>query len=144
MGGYTALEVAAADRRVTAFVVDNAYSDPRDLVRIEVQKSGLGALPLVLRFSDFGFRMINYSFRHEPSAFVQLARTKGIPKLFMQAGDRPALAEQTMQLFIQAPGPKQTVRNRLSYRDMSDDDRKSYENQIVSFFLQNMPPAPRP
>ncbi len=144
MGGYAALEVAAADRRVTALVVDDAYSDPRDMVRIEVQKSGLGALPLVLRFSDFGFRMINYSFRHEPSAFAQLARTQAIHKLFIQAEDRPALAQQTLQLFIQAPEPKQTVRNRLSYRDMSDDDRKSYENQIVSFFLQNMPPAPRP
>ena len=144
MGGYTALEVAAADRRITALAVDDAYSDPRDLVRIEVGKSGLGALPLVLRFSDIGFRMINYSFRHEPSAFVQLARTKNIPKLFTQAEDRPALAQETLQLFIQAPGPKQTVRNRLSYRDMSDDDRKGYENQIVTFFLQNMPPAPRP
>jgi hypothetical protein len=24
---------------------------------------------------------------------------------------------------------------------MSDDDRKTYENQIVNFFLQNMPPT---
>ncbi len=144
MGGYTALEAAAADRRITALAVDDAYSDPRDLVRIEVRKSGLGALPLVLRFSDFGFRMINYSFRHEPSAFAQLARTSGIPKLFIQAVDRPALADQTQRLFIQAPGPKQTVRNRLSYRDMSDEDRKNYENQIVSFFLQNMPPTLQP
>jgi hypothetical protein len=26
---------------------------------------------------------------------------------------------------------------------MSDDDRKSYENRIVNFFLQNIPPTSR-
>lgn len=144
MGGYTALEVAAADPRITALVVDDPYSDPRDMVRIEVQKSGLTVLPFVLSFSDLGFRMINYRFRHEPSVWTLLARTKGIPKLFIQADDRPALAAETLQMFVQAPGPKQTARNRLSYRDMSDDDRKNYESQIVNFFLQNMPPATRP
>jgi hypothetical protein len=32
------------------------------------------------------------------------------------------------------------VRERMSYRDMSDDDRKSYESQVVNFFLQSIPP----
>jgi len=141
MGGYTALEVAATDPRITAFAVDDAYDDPRSLVRIEVQKSGLTALPFVLRFSDFGFRMLNYPFRHEPPVSTRLARTRGVPKLFVQSDDRPTLANETFQLFIKAPDPKSTLREAQSYRDMSDDDRKTYENQIVNFFLQNMPPT---
>jgi uncharacterized protein len=141
MGGYAALEVAATDPRITAFAVDDAYDDPRSLVKIEVQKSGLTALPFVLRFSDFGFRMLNYPFRNEPPVSTRLARTRGVPKLFVQSDDRPALANETFQLFIKAPDPKSTLREAQSYRDMSDDDRKTYENQIVSFFLQNMPPT---
>lgn len=141
MGGYAVLEVAATDPRIAAFAVDDAYDDPRDLVQMEVKKSGLTALPYVLRFSDFGFRMLNYSFRHEPPVSARLGRTKGIPKLFIQSDDRPALASETAQLFAKAPDPKETLRERVSYRDMSDDDRKSYESQIVNFFLQFIPPG---
>jgi hypothetical protein len=61
--------------------------------------------------------------------------------MFVQADDRAALSDETLRLFVKAPDPKQTLRDRLSYRDMTDDDRKSYENQIVNFFLQNIPPS---
>jgi hypothetical protein len=44
-------------------------------------------------------------------------------------------------VFAAAPPPKQLQRDQTSYADMSDDDRKNYENQIVSFFLQSIPPA---
>jgi len=141
MGGYAALEVAATDPRIAAFAVDDAYDDPRDEVRIEVQKSGLNALPFVLRLSDFGFRMLNYPFRNEPPVSTRLARTRGVPKLFVQSDDRAALSNETLQIFVRAPDPKSTLRETQSYRDMSDDDRKQYENQIVNFFLQSMPPT---
>ncbi|MGA3293982.1 MAG: alpha/beta hydrolase [Candidatus Acidiferrales bacterium] len=143
MGGYAVLEVAASDPRIAAFAVDDAYDGPRDMVQIEIKKSGLQALPYVLRFSDFGFRMLHYSFRNEPPVSTRLARTRGIPKLFILSDDRPAFANETLQLFVKAPDPKQMLRDRLSYRDMSDDDRKAYENQIVNFFLQNVPPTSR-
>lgn len=141
MGGYAALEVAATDQRIAAFAVDDAYDDPRTMLKLEVQKSGLTAIPLVPRFSDFGFRMLNYPFRDEPPVSARLTRTAGVPKLFIQSDDRPALSNQTLELFVKAPDPKSTVRETQSYRDMSDDDRKTYESQIVNFFLQNMPPT---
>jgi len=72
---------------------------------------------------------------------ARLGSTRGIPKLFVQADDRAALSDETLRLFSKAPDPKQTLRERLSYRDMTDDDRKSYESQIVNFFLQNIPPT---
>jgi pimeloyl-ACP methyl ester carboxylesterase len=141
MGGYAALKVAETDPRIAAFAVDNAYDDPQAMLQVEVKKSGLTSLPGVLRFTDFGFRMMNYAYRNEPPVSARLGKTAGISKLFVQTDDRPALADQTLQLFVKAPDPKQTLRERQGYRDMSDDDRKSYESQIVNFFLQNIPPT---
>jgi pimeloyl-ACP methyl ester carboxylesterase len=143
MGGYAALEVATSDTRTAAFVVDDAYDDPRDMVQFEVKRSGLTVLPFVSRFCDWGFRLLNYQFHEELPVTTRLAHTKGIPKLFIQSDDRPFLANETLQLFLRSPDPKQSVRDRLGYADMPDDDRKTYENQIVNFFLQNMPAVPR-
>jgi pimeloyl-ACP methyl ester carboxylesterase len=140
MGGYAVLEVASTDPRIAAFAVDDAYDDPRALVKLEVQKSGLTVLPYVTRLSDFGFRMLNYQFRNEPPVSTRLARTVGVPKLFIQSDDRPGLASQTLQLFTKAPDPKITLHESQIYRDMSDEDRKAYESQIVNFFLQSIPP----
>jgi pimeloyl-ACP methyl ester carboxylesterase len=141
MGGYVVLEVATSDPRIAAFAVDNAYGDPRDMVQIEVSHSGLAALPLVRKFCDFGFRLVNYRFRHEPPVSPHLGKTRGIPKLFIQTDEHPILASETLQLFIKSPDPKQMVRERQGYFNMSDDDRKAYENQIVSFFLSNLSPT---
>ena len=141
MGGYASLKVASSDPRVAALAVDDAYNEPRDLLQAEIAKSGLNALPFVLRFTDFEFRMTNYSFRHEPAVLARLDSTKGIPKLFIESDDRSALAADTLKLFLMAPEPKQMARERVSYRDMSDEDRKTYESQIVNFFLQNIPPT---
>ncbi|MGB0037039.1 MAG: alpha/beta fold hydrolase [Candidatus Acidiferrales bacterium] len=141
MGGYASLEVATSDPRIGALVVDSAYSDPRALVQIEVRRSGLGVLPFVGRFCDFGFRLLNYQFRSEPPVTNRLIRLKGIPKIFIQADDKPELTNETLQLFIHSPDPRQLVREHASYSEMSDEDRHTYENQIVSFFLVNIPPT---
>jgi len=139
MGGYVVLENAVADPRVSAFIVDDAYADPRDMVQIEVQRSGLTVLPYVSKFCDLGFRMITYQFRHQLPVTAQLGRTKGIPKLFFVSDDRIDLAHDMTNIFTVAPEPKQLIRDRTSYPDMSDDDRKNYESQVVSFFLLNLP-----
>lgn len=143
MGGYAVLEVASSDPRIAAFAVEDAYADPRDMVRLQIKNSGLQAIPYVERFADFGFRMYNYPFRNQPPVSTRLAATKGIPKLFILGDDSPALADQALQLFIKAPDPKQMLREKSTYRDMSDDDRKTYESQVVSFFLLNIPPTSR-
>src|ERR1700721_2797418 len=83
MGGYVVLEVASTDPRVKAFIVDDAYSDPRVLVQSEVKRSGLTVLPLVDKVSDFGFRMLNYQFKSQAPVTGQLIKTKGVPKLFI-------------------------------------------------------------
>ncbi len=141
LGGYVALEEATHETRVSALAVDDAFSDPREMVQIQVAQSGLAVLPYVGRFCDWGFRLLNYQYRNEPSVTTRLALTKGMPKLFIQSDSRPGLANQTLQLFIRAPEPKQMVRTRTKYSEMTDEDRKNYENIIVSFFLVNMSPT---
>jgi pimeloyl-ACP methyl ester carboxylesterase len=141
MGGYAVLEVASTDKRVAAFAVEDPYADPRDMVRIQVKNSGLQAIPYVERFVDFGFRMYNYRLRNEPPVSTRLAATAGIPKLFILADDRPMLADQGLLLFTKSPDPKRMVRMKSTYRDLSDDDRRAYENQVISFFLLNIPPT---
>ncbi|MGC1202109.1 MAG: alpha/beta fold hydrolase [Candidatus Acidiferrales bacterium] len=143
MGGYAVLAVAESDPRIAAFVVDNAYPDPLFMVETQVKRSGLSVLPAVTRFTDFGFRVINHVDRNVPPITLRLARTAGVPKLFIQTDDRPALENATLQIYLQAPEPKQTIRQHTSYSEMSDDDRHAYENQLVSFFLTNLPAAPR-
>ena len=141
LGGYVALEEATHEPRVSALIVDNAYSDPREMVQIQAKQSGLAVLPYVGRFCDWGFRLLDYQYRNEPPVITRLALTKGIPKLFFQSDSKPALANQTLQLFILSPEPKQLVRTRMRYSEMTDEDRKNYENIVVSFFLLNMSPT---
>jgi pimeloyl-ACP methyl ester carboxylesterase len=141
MGGYVVLEVATTDPRVKAFIVDDAYSDPRVLVQSEVKRSGLTVLPMVDKFSDFGFRMLNYQFKSQPPVTGQLIKTKGVPKLFVVSEDRQVLATETMDMFNRAPDPKTVTRTNTAYSVMSDESRKNYETQVVGFFLQNLPPT---
>jgi uncharacterized protein len=141
MGAYAVLEAAEADPRVAAFAVADVYGDPQDMLRIQVRQSGLTTIPYVLNTSNFIFRMVNYSDRNRPPASVNIGRTHGIPKLFVTSADQPALAADTTQLYTEAPEPKQILHDSTRYRDMSDDDRKNYENAIVSFFLQSLPPT---
>ena len=139
MGGYAALRLAISDPRIAAVAVDNAYADPRDMVQVEVNRSGLAVLPGVSAFTDAGFRMLNFAFRDEPP--LHLEHTQGIPKLFIESDDRPTLATMVVKLFNSAPEPKQLIRERVNYPDMSDEERKNYESQIVTFFLQSLPLA---
>lgn len=142
MGGYVAIEVAAADPRVVALAVDDAYVSPPDMLQIQARQSGLTALPFILKLTSFGFRWLNYSFRNDPPATQRLPLIVS-PKLFITAEDRPTLADQTLVLFDKSPQPKRLLRYSQGYQDMSDDDRKSYESQIVNFFLEYIPPSLR-
>jgi pimeloyl-ACP methyl ester carboxylesterase len=141
MGAYAVLETAEADSRVAAFAVADAYDNPQEMLRIQVRQSGLTAIPYVLNDANFIFKMVNYSDRLRPPASAKLGRTHGIPKLFITSADQPRLATETTDLSNEAPDPKQILHDSTRYRDMSDDDRKNYENAIVNFFLQNLPPV---
>jgi len=144
MGGYAALKAAEADSRIQAVAVDSAYDDPVTLLQSEAKKTGLTVVPFMLDFTDMGFHLETYSYRQEPPISDRMARLQGIPKLFIESQDRPMLQVSTGKLFQAAPPPRRREVERVGYADMSDEDRKNYENMIVSFFQQNLPPTAKP
>jgi pimeloyl-ACP methyl ester carboxylesterase len=139
LGAYTSLAVASSDKRIAALAIDNVYDSPRDLLQIQVKNSGLSALPFVTSFCDFGFRMLNYQDREQLPLSLRLGATRGMPKLFIESDDKPALAHAAAEIYTRAPDPKQLVEDSVSYRDMSDEDRRSYENRVANFFAQYLP-----
>lgn len=144
MGGYAALKAAEADSRIAAVAVDSAYDDPLTLLQTEAKKTGLTLLPFMMDFTDMGFHFDTYSYRQEPPVSDRMGRLQGIPKLFIESQDRPSLQVSMGKLFQAAPPPRKREVVRVEYADMSDEDRKNYENMIVSFFLQNLPATARP
>jgi pimeloyl-ACP methyl ester carboxylesterase len=142
LGGYTTLSAAESDARIRAVAIDSAYDSPFDLLNEQVDRSGLEALPLLSRFCRLGFRLFNYSYRHVPPVSAHLVQLRGVAKLFIVVRVRTEMARSTLRLFALAPEPRQQVEERETYAEMSDEERRSYENRIVDFFLDSLPPAP--
>jgi hypothetical protein len=66
----------------------------------------------------------------------------GVPKLFIEAADDPELAGTTQKLFKNAPEPKEQVTiPHGNFVNMEDQDKRDYENRVVSFFLLRLPVA---
>lgn len=139
LGAYTSLAVAAQDPRIRVLVLDDVYDSPKDLLNVELNNSGLGVLPFVGRFCNFGFRMLNYKYKDQLPLSARLGATRGVPKLFIQSDQNAPLARDTATLFNLSPDPKELLEDSVSYRDMSDDDRRNYENKVANFFSQYLP-----
>lgn len=144
MGGYAALAAATQEPRIQAVAVDSVYDQPSDFLAIQVSHTGLGALPLVKTFCQFGFRMINYQYRTVPPILARLGRLQGIPKLFIESTDKVELGRDTLQMFEAAPEPKEQAIDTMTYAEMSDESRRNYESRIVNFFLKYLPPSGQP
>jgi pimeloyl-ACP methyl ester carboxylesterase len=140
MGGYAALALAESDPRVRAVVVESVYDSPRDMARLLVDRDGSAPLPLLEAFAERSFMWVNYSYRGTPPLSARLPRLNGVSTLFLGADDDRELLNSTHQLFLEAPEPKEEdVLERGDYAGMLDEDKRSYENRIVSFFLLHLP-----
>jgi pimeloyl-ACP methyl ester carboxylesterase len=144
LGAYAALSAAGQEPRIESIAMDSVYDQPSDFLIDQVGHTGLGELPLVKTFCVFGFRMLNYKYRMVPPARASLARLQGIPKLFIESTDRQELDEDTLRMYQIAPPPKDKLVDPQAYSEMSDEGRRAYEDHIVSFFLQSLPPAGQP
>lgn len=145
LGGYAALAVAAAEPRVRAVAVDSVYDRPPDMLRLEIERTGLASVPLVERFASIGFAWLNRSYRHEPPLSQRLSRLAGVPKLYILVNDDPVLAQSTRDLFLRSPEPReQDILPKGNYAAMLEDEKRSYENRIVSFFLLKLSPSAQP
>ncbi len=144
LGAYAALREAENDKRVRALIVDSVFDQPEQMVKVGVERNGLGGFPLMIKSAELSFKYLNYTHRQDPPLSNQLLALNGVPTLFIQALDDPELAGITREMFMKAPEPReQAILAHGNYVSMNDDDKRAYENRIVSFFLFHMLPTAR-
>jgi pimeloyl-ACP methyl ester carboxylesterase len=142
LGAYVAMAEAMGDRRVRALAVESPYNRPEDMVRLLVTRSGIGSLPFVASMARLGFRWINYDYRNVSPLRTNMGKLQGVAQLYLESPDDPVLAVQTSELFRISPPPHElVVLQQGNYASMVDEEKRNYENRIVSFFLVNLPPG---
>src|SRR6266849_4223121 len=136
LGAYAALRAAEDDKRIRALVLDSVYDLPEQMVKVGVERNGLGGFPFMVRSAELSFQYLNYAHRDDPPLSRKLITLAGVPTLYIQALDDPELAAATQQLFLKAPEPReQAVIAHGNFVGLNDDDKRAYENRVVSFFL---------
>jgi pimeloyl-ACP methyl ester carboxylesterase len=140
LGAYAALREAENDKRIRAIVLDSVYDEPRQMVKVGVERNGLGGFPLMVRSAELSFEYLNYTHRDDPPLSRKLVTLAGVPTLFIQAVDDPELAAITRQMFMKAPEPReQAIIAHGNFASLNDDDKRTYENRVVTFFLLRLP-----
>ncbi len=142
LGAYVALAEAANDQRVRAIAAESPYGQPNEMVALQVKRSGLGSLPLVTSMSQMIFGWLNSQFRNVPPLKTRIGKLSSVAQLYLESPDEPSLAASTTELFRTSPPPHElVVLQHGNYAGMLDDEKRNYENRIVSFFLVNLPTA---
>lgn len=142
LGAYAALREAEGDKRIRALVLDSVYDEPKQMVKVGVERNGLGGFPFMVRAAELTFEYMNYAHRDDPPVSRKLITLTGVPTLYIQAVDDPELAQTTRQMFLKAPEPReQAIIGHGNFVSLGDEDKRAYENRIVSFFLVRLPAA---
>jgi hypothetical protein len=72
-----------------------------------------------------------------------LQQLAGLAKLFIAGEETPELARMTKELYREAPGPKELASlRRTNLGLLSEEERREYENLVISFFLRHLPLSP--
>jgi len=128
LGAYAALREAESDKRIRALILDSVYDSPEQMVKVGVERQGLGGFPLMARSAEVSFNWLNYKHRSDPPLSRHLDT------------DDPELAAITHQIFVSSPEPREEVTiPRGNFVNMNDQDKRNYENRVVSFFLLKLP-----
>jgi pimeloyl-ACP methyl ester carboxylesterase len=142
LGAYAALREAENDKRVRALVLDSVYDQPEQMVKIGVERNGLGTFPFMVHAAQLSFDYLNNTRRHDPPLSSKLLAINGVPTLFIEALDDPELAAITRQMFLKAPEPReQAIIPHGNFVALSDEEKRDYMNRVVSFFLLRLPPT---
>ncbi len=146
LGAYAALREAENDKRIRALVLDSVYDSPAQMVKVGVERNGLGTFPLMVRSTELSFKGLNYTHRDDPPLSNRLPALAGVPILFVLAQDDPELAETTRQMFLRAAEPReQAIIPHGNFVGLDNEEKRAYENRIVTFFLMRLPPSvPKP
>src|SRR5579859_768322 len=138
-GGYAALVAAEENPQVKAIAVDSIYEKPVQMFGAQLDQL-LGGPSTFFRFlAEKEFNIVNLATKIPPVR-ENLSKLANVPKIFISGRDTPTLASITEDLYNAAPQPK-TLREfeHSQSAQASGAERKEYENQILSFFLQNLP-----
>ncbi len=142
LGAYAALREAESDKRIRALVLDSVYDQPDQMLKVGVERNGLGGFPFMVRAAEFTFGYLNYAHRSDPPISRKLPALAGVPTLYIQALDDPELADTTRQMFLKAPEPReQAIIPHGNFVSFNDEEKRTYENRVVSFFLVRLPPV---
>src|SRR5882724_9743387 len=145
LGAYVALREAESDKRVRALILDSVYDRPEQMVKVEVGKTGLGGFPFMARAAELSFDWLNYDHRQDAPLSANLSALATVPKLFLQPSDERELGDSTRQMFTKSPEPKEiAMLAHGNYVSLPEEEKRSYENRVVSFFLLRLPPSARP
>jgi pimeloyl-ACP methyl ester carboxylesterase len=140
LGAYAALREAENDKRIRALVLDSVYDEPKQMVKVGVERNGLGGFPLMVRAAALSFGYLNYDHRGDPPLSKKLVALAGVPTLYIRAMDDPELAETTRQMFLRAPEPREeAIIPHGNFVSLGDEEKRTYENRVVSFFLVRLP-----
>jgi len=140
LGAYAALREAENDKRIRALVLDSVYDEPSQMVKVGVERNGLGGFPFMIRAAQFSFEYLNYAHREDPPLSRKLITLAGVPTLYIQALDDPELSDTTRKLFLKAPEPReQAIIPHGNFVSLNDEEKRVYENRVVSFFLVRLP-----
>ncbi len=139
LGAYACLVASERHPEVAALALDNAYSQPARLFDVELDRLVGGAGPLFRLLCGVEFRLLTVGTAN-PDVQAGLSRLAGRPKLFLASDDAPMLERSTRRLYQDAPLPKRLVVLPHTEGDIvSGPGRKEYEDQVLNFFLRNLP-----
>ena len=143
LGAYAGLREAEKDPRVRALVLDSVYDYPKQMVKVGVDRTGVGGFPMMVKSAQTCFEWLNYAYKNDPPLSARLKALNGAPVLFIQAADDPELASITRDMFLKAPEPReQAIIAHGNFVNLPDDEKRTYENRVVSFFLTRLPVVP--
>jgi pimeloyl-ACP methyl ester carboxylesterase len=138
-GGYAALAAAEQSLLVKALVADTIYDTPSQMLDAQVDDLLGGTSPLFRLMPRAEFYLITLG-RRRPPVRANLAKLEKMPKLFVVGRDWPLLAAVTEDLYNLSPEPKRLLVLDHSYATLASGAvKREYEDQVLSFFLRNLP-----
>jgi pimeloyl-ACP methyl ester carboxylesterase len=139
LGAYAALVASEQDPAVDALAVDDVYGQPTQLFDVQLDHLLGGAGPLFRLLCRAEFHLFTMG-TARPDVRSGLSRLAGKPKLFLASDDAAMLEKTTRRLYQDAPQPKRlVVLPHTEANVVTGPERKEYENQILNFFLHNLP-----
>src|SRR5260370_35492266 len=140
LGAYAALREAEKDARVRAVALDSVFDYLKQMVKIGVEKAGVAGFPLMVKSAQTGFEWLNYGYKGDPPLSARLKALNGVPVLFIQAADDPELASISREMFMKASEPReQQIIAHGNFVNLPEDEKRTYEDRIVTFFLTRLP-----